>query len=239
MSDFKTLYGMDHNQYLALEQEARAADKEAFVRMEHLQPGTGGFYGMYGDGSPASNIALWNAIKSGDKRLRREDGEFATRPEIDGAMVRGPFSPDMAASKNGQWVYAGRTPDQYGAVQGSGDDAPTSNLRPGQEQWIFRANPVAPVQEQPVERAPDDPAPQGPTIYDSWDDYINIARAETEGMNRMPFVGPNWQKGNPTYADVPYNPNYSLEMFYPGSINDWREKLRDPLDGEQLTPVAK
>lgn len=242
MLDFKSLYGMDYDKYMALAEEARGADDQ------YMNRASGGYAGNYGwntgvyaaeGADPRANIALYNAIKAKDKRLYGADGEMSAAPEIQGVMVHGPMTEQMRAAKNGQWVYAGATPNENakGALASQWKDLGV-DVPQQVERWVYQETPAPQVQQQ-QEPVKDDPKPQGPTIYDSWDDYINIARAETEGMNRMPFVGPNWAKGNPTYADIEYNPEMSLERFYPGAINTWREKMRDPREGEPFKPVAK
>ncbi len=240
-TDFKSQYGMDYEQYINLYNEASAADPRfaglnGFANAASSPGGAGARLNMsFDENNAGSNIALWNAMKAKDKRLFGDDGGISSAPTIDGVTVFGSMNEDMRNAKGGRWEYTGsRYNGDYAGTTGDG----VSRGDPNVEAWTFRADPVAQPQENPGERMPDDPKPSGPTIYDSWDDYIRIAREETEGMNRMPFVGPNWQKGNPTYGDVPYNPEYSLEMFYPAAINDYRARLRDPLDGEQLTPFA-
>jgi hypothetical protein len=217
MDAFQQSYGFSMDDWNNLYNEASAKEGGLLEQAMANQRGGGAYFGK--DQDWGSSYAMMKAIKEGNKALTGEDGRLGYSPEIDGVMVRGEMTGAMQNSRNGTWNFVG-------------------NDEKGMPQYRFRANPeqAAPVMEQT--RRADDPRPQGPTIYDGWDQYIDIARKETEGLNRMPFVGPNWQEGNPTYGDIPYDPLLSLEMFYPGARNQWRDKLRDPLEGEMLTPVA-
>ena len=147
--------------------------------------------------------------------------------------------PGIADDDKGEWVYNFRpfTPSASYSSEGSPFGEP--NL--GEEYiWMTRPKP-APAAAAPVERKEAPPLPATPkgTIYDSWEDYQKIARNDTEGLNRMPFIGPQGDWGRETYGNVPMDPLLALEMFYPGALNEWGEKLRDPLDGQLLEAIAK
>lgn len=112
--------------------------------------------------------------------------------------------PQVPEGAKGYYVMTGSTPGQAG----TGNEGSQTYRFVGEQQ----AAPVArqPVQEEPVPQAPSD----GKTIYNDWDTYQNKARAEVEGMNRMPFVRSNFDL-------VSLDPQKAMNQFYPAA---WQEE---------------
>ncbi len=147
----------------------------------------------------------------------------------DGWMYRGTDMPAVPQGQKGYYTMVNTGPGLRTMNDGILDEGAQDTT------WRF----VSEKEEEPAPRqalpAQDDPAPDGPTIYDSTADWINIARAEDQGRNRMPFVGPNWSDGNKTYGDIPYDPLLSLEMFYPAGQNQFQQNNESPYDGGLLS----
>lgn len=151
----------------------------------------------------------------------------------DGATYRGLRPPPVPEGVKGRYVMTGvnQGPNQQGR---DGSPEPYIQQAHGND-WVFMGEQEQAPQMAAPQQMADDPAPGGPTIYDSTADWINIARAEDQGRNRMPFVGPNWSEGNKTYADVPYDPLLSLEMFYPSEQNKFQQNNKSPYEGGLLS----
>jgi hypothetical protein len=189
--------------------------------------------------SVSRQLELNPHLSRDDKRLPQDTDLLATAPEINGFRVSGPMTESMYNAKGGQWQFVGRKPDEW--ADWDPNTNPYATGVRSEDVWMFRENAPAPVAAPPRER-PDDVPDRQYNIFDyspkGWDDYTEVARQETLGMNRMPFVGPNGAERGEGYQDIPYDPLLGLEMFYPGTSNQWREKLRDPLDGALLKAIA-
>lgn len=105
---------------------------------------------------------------------------------------------------NGQWVMSGT-----GGGLRDGDGGTTQSYA----RWTFIPNqPAAAPSRAPM---PEEPAPQpqqndGKTIYNDWDTYQQRARADVEGMNRMPFVRSDFNL-------VSLDPAKAMDQFYPAA----------------------
>lgn len=161
---------------------------------------------------------------------------FATSSMIDGGIApedgwsyRGFNAPKVPEGQKGYYVMTNSVAGPQTVNDGIVDQGQQDTT------WRFVADQEKAPDAGPQQPRADDPAPDGPTIYDSTADWINIARAEDQGRNRMPFVGPNWSDGNKTYADIPYDPLLSLEMFYPTAQNQFQQNNESPYDGGLLS----
>ena len=148
--------------------------------------------------------------------------------------------PGIADDDKGEWVYNFRPKTPSYTFSGEGTPFGEADLG---EEYIWMTRPEAPAEAPaPPREKPDDVPDRKYNIFDyspqGWDDYTEVARQETLGMNRMPFVGPNGAERGEGYQDIPYDPLLALEMIYPGASNQWREKLRDPLEGSLLKAIA-
>lgn len=141
-------------------------------------------------------------------------------------------SPDMGrpnVGEGGQWIFAGNKHIGGPAVSGTdygGNQAMYSTT------WEWMPDPVAPQQQPapaPQQQRQDVPA-QLP-IYDDWNAYRQMARAQTEGLNRMPFVFGDYQQ-------IPTDPQSAFEMFYPGNMQGWQNQLRNPLFESTEVPFS-
>lgn len=151
-------------------------------------------------------------------------------------------------------AWLGQNPDAAKAMQWSGDyskmrahtpdgdyqmlgfyDSGENNRDP-QAQWIKALPDEEPQVAAPAAPQPtyEDPAPVGPTIYDSMDDWINIARREDYGRQNLWPVGPGTVPGRTGYQSIPLNLDLAKEMFFPTAANAWRDKMRDPFKGGLL-----
>jgi hypothetical protein len=142
--------------------------------------------------------------------------------------------------EGGNWMFSGKS--MVGGRGNSGDDhyeAPDHE----QGQWTWQPNQqmAAPAPEEvaPREDKPLPPEYDPDRMYNDNDYWLNMARRSTEGMNRMPFVGPRSNRygintGQSGYADLPYDPLLMMEEFYPKDLQGFQDKIRDPLDGDLL-----
>lgn len=99
-------------------------------------------------------------------------------------------------TKGGSWQYIGQQ-DSVG-------------------QWQF-VEQQAPQAAQPMEQPKEEPLPEYPKgdIYNDWDYYQGRARADVEGINKMPFMFSD-------YADIGLRtPQQNMNTFYPPS---WQEE---------------
>lgn len=166
------------------------------------------------------NLADINALQGGDTIYARHG--------------MNPVAPDGA---NGFWTVSGHHP---GVGANPGADA----YEPGQDmtQWRWVENPQAPApqQEAPQEPGPQQELPARLPIYDNspggWDQYMDFARAETEGLNRMPFVyGVGPQTGTRFLTD---DPAQQFNTFFPPNLQGWQEYLRNPMFEADAPPAA-
>jgi hypothetical protein len=144
-------------------------------------------------------------------------------------------------TEGGSWMFSGKS--MIGGRGNSGDDhyeAPDQEQ--GQWTWQPSQQAAAPMQEEaPAPRQDITPPPEyDPNrMYEDDDYFLDLSRRSVEGMNRMPFVGPTSNRygintGQSGYADLPYDPLLMMEEFYPKKLQGFQDKIRDPLDGEQL-----
>jgi hypothetical protein len=200
----------------------RRTDEGSLLGHEH---GIGGGFGMQ-DPMAASN------------RFERIEGNDWQAGDI--YNTRGMAPPTMPEGATGSWRFAGAGTD---TSTGYGDDAINEFQT---SQWVFepaqQAAPApVPVPEAPAPRRDVTPPPEyrPNRMYEDNDYWLDMARRSTEGMNRMPFVGPTSNRygintGQSGYADLPYDPLLVMEEFYPTRLQGWQEGLTDPLDGELL-----
>lgn len=157
----------------------------------------------------------------------RHDGVLAAPPSVEG----------------GRWQFVGSQPggpQAMGASQGPNDYNPTYGNDPAMQTWQWVADQPAPQQEAPQEPGQQQAIPARLPIYDNspggWDQYMDFARAETEGLNRMPFVygvGPN--TGTRFLTD---DPAQQFQTFYPSNLQGWQEYLRNPMFEGDAPPAA-
>lgn len=137
----------------------------------------------------------WNAANFGSPAGGQGNGP--------GLMLGQGMQPPTDAK--GQWVMSGQGPGAQDGGQGG------SSV--GYNRWTFIPNQpaAAPAQRQAQEEAPQQAAPaDGKTIYNDWDTYQNKARADVEGINRMPFMYSD-------YAGVSLDPQKAMQQFYPAA----------------------
>ncbi len=141
-------------------------------------------------------------------------------PNSAGALA--PPDPN-APAPTGQWQYIGdydtgnRNPDHGSSIQ---------------KQWRYQENQpqAAPAQRQVEEEPPPQAAPTGgKTIYNDWDTYQNKARADVEGMNRMPFVYSD-------YAGVSLDPQKAMQQFYPAAWQEGGVQKTIGPNGQNIAP---
>lgn len=115
--------------------------------------------------------------------------------------------PDPNAKSGGSWEFIGN----YDTGTRNPDHGPSE-----QGQWRYREAPqAAPMMREPVqEEAPQAGPTDGKTIYNDWDTYQNKARADVEGINRMPFAYSD-------YAGISLDPQKAMNQFYPPA---WQEQ---------------
>ena len=160
------------------------------------------------------------------------------------AVTSGLQAGDMATSygmqppprqSGGNWLFSGS--ETVGAGN-SGDDY----VAPGREQsrWTWQAD--AAPQASPEDRTPRETqnpefVPPALDIYDEspegWDRYRNIARAEAEGLNRMPFTF-----AGSDAAYIPTDKFSAFEMFYPSNLQGFQNYFRNPLLESDTPPAS-
>jgi hypothetical protein len=134
---------------------------------------------------------------------------------------------DKREPAKGKWRYLGPDASHYGAYAAGGEQPVADNAK-GAWMWEEDAAPAAaaPVEEeQPKKKA--ERFPEG-DIYNDWDYYTKRARADVEGINRMPF----------TYSDFPnigQTPAEATQQFYPGA---WQEGGVQKIIGPNGTNIA-
>jgi hypothetical protein len=127
-------------------------------------------------------------------------------------------------TKGGQWQYIG----QQDTGMRNPEHGPASQ---GQWQFVEQQAPQAQApMPPPEEKQPEQPAdPSGKTIYNDWDTYRNKARADVEGINRMPFTFSD-------YAGVALDKNDAMQQFYPGAYQEGGvQKIIGP-NGQNIAP---
>ena len=158
------------------------------------------------------------------------------------------FNPDVAdAVDRGEFASGSR----HFGLHGHMENRPQANFR----EWEYRA--LNPDVHQAVNRGHflsgadhfkqfgygENRAVNDPNlIYDDDAFFMSNARRSTEGLNRMPGVGPynpNMLHSPTGYDTVPYQPLLAHEMMYPAHLNEWRGSLhgamRSPFTG--LVPL--
>jgi hypothetical protein len=151
------------------------------------------------------------------------------------AVTDGLKAGDMALSfgmqpppqqEGGNWLFAG---NQMVGGGNYGDDY----VAPGQNksQWIYQPQQQAAPQQAAPQQGPRPDVPAQLPIYDDWDAYRNMARAQTEGLNRMPFVFADSQK-------IPTNQQDAFNMFYPANLQGWQNQMRNPLFESDVPPLG-
>ncbi len=145
----------------------------------------------------------------------------------DGWTFRGAGAPLDIDGQNGYWVMTGST----SAPGFSAGDNPGVMQTDNSYRFVStqpQAAPVArPVQEEaaPPPKAEDN----GKTIYNDWDTYQTKARADVEGINRMPFVFPD-------YGDlVGLDRSRIADTFFPAA---WQESGVQKTIGPNGTNIA-
>jgi hypothetical protein len=114
--------------------------------------------------------------------------------------------PDPNAKPTGSWQFIGN----FDTGTRNPDHGPSEQ---GQWQWREDAKPAPVVQQAKQEEAPEPRFPDG-DIYNDWDYYQKKARAEVEGMNRMPYVFSD-------YVNISLDPQKAMNQFYPAA---WQEQ---------------
>jgi hypothetical protein len=145
-----------------------------------------------------------------------------------GDMVLAQGMQAPAPQEGGTWVFSGS--NMVGGRGSSGDDdfmAPDQQ----QSQWIFQPQQQAAPQQAPQQQGPRPDVPAQLPIYDDWDAYRQMARAQTEGLNRMPFVFADSQK-------VPTDKQDAFSMFYPANLQGWQNQMRNPLFESDVPPLG-
>jgi hypothetical protein len=182
----------------------------------------------------ATGYSIW----AGDMFGAPQDGQVT----FSRAMPRVPGTGGMHAFGNiasfaegqqpevakGKWRYLGPDASAYGAYAAGGEQPVADNAK-GAWMWEEDAKPQAamPAEEMPQKKT-QERFPEG-DIYNDWDYFQKRARADVEGINRMPF----------TYADYPnvaQNPGDAMNQFYPGAWQDSGvQKIIGP-NGSNIAP---
>lgn len=171
-----------------------------------------------------------SALQSGDMVNFTAGDGVAPPPAIDG----------------GRWHFVGTqdgSPIMIGAAGGDNGYNPGAGNTPDMQTWQWVAEQPAPAPQQapPPQRDPETtPQQWDPNrLYEDDDYFLNMSRRSVEGLNRMPFVGPQsmrygFNTGQSGYADIPYDPLLAMDSFYPNFLQGWQDNMLDPFDGEQL-----
>lgn len=157
----------------------------------------------------------------------------------DGVVTQSIQRPDIPKDENGRptvkgrWNYIGNS-DQFG--MGTGGSSPLGDNSGGGQSgptsaWVFEAEEKASVpakfEEEP--KKPKERFPEG-DIYNDWDYYTKRARADVEGINRMPFTFND-------YPNVEKDKNDAFQQFYPAA---WQtggvQKIVGP-NGSNIAPM--
>jgi hypothetical protein len=148
--------------------------------------------------------------------------------------ARGMAPPELGGEQGGFWRFAGsgKGMENKWSSDDSGNEFDTS-------QWIYempqqQAAPQQREMQQPQQR---EFVPPALDIYDEtpegWDRYRNIARAEAEGLNRMPFTFAGTEA-----AYIPTDKQSAFEMFYPSDLQGYQNYFRNPLLESDLPPLS-
>jgi hypothetical protein len=204
----------------------RQNDEGTLLGHEH---NIGGRYGMMGPQDPAAASNRFDRFQVTPETQFQAGDVFNTR-----GMAPPP------PREGGSWRFAGGGKGMEGKL--GGDDSPHVY---DTSQWIYeptqQQQAAAPVAE-PVAQRQDVPLPpeyDPNRMYEDDDYWLDMARRSTEGMNRLPFVGPTSNRygintGQSGYADLAYDPLLVMEEFYPGNLQGWQDKVRDPFEGGLL-----
>lgn len=143
----------------------------------------------------------------------RDDGYFASSSLIDGGqaptdgwMYRGSFAPKVPEGTKGYWAMTNSVAGPKTVNDGIVDQGQQDNT------WRFVGEQQASAPQQPLQQQ-EAPLPEYPKgdIYEDNDYWQKKARAEVEGINKMPGVFSN-------YADISLmNPRQIENIFYPPS----------------------
>lgn len=178
-----------------------------------------------GEAPNAEHGGVWTGQGIVARPEDQEGGRWEARRTTLGAQ-----NPNLAAMWN-------QGPEFQGAT-GTDPNEPTMD-------WVFvrdsgQAAP-APAPAQEPDQAPQTmPQQWDPNrLYEDDDYFLNMSRRSVEGLNRMPFVGPQsmrygFNTGQSGYADIPYDPLLAMDSFYPNFLQGWQDNMIDPFDGEQL-----
>jgi len=154
----------------------------------------------------AGKLAFSNFNQAIDYGMKPVDGMVYTGTTMPGVGIN-PMTgqrPDPNAKPTGSWEFIGN------------QDTGTRNPDHGPSQvgqWQYREAAAAPAmaaRPQQEEPAPQQAPSDGKTIYNDWDTYQNKARADVEGINRMPFMYSD-------YAGVSLDPQKAMNQFYPAA----------------------
>ena len=171
------------------------------------------------------------------------DGNSFDLQPGDRFVTTGYDSADMGApgaAEGGRWVFAGTRHVDGPAVSGT-DEGGNQAVYHTDWEWMPDTAPQQPAPQQPPQEPGQQQAiPARLPIYDNspggWDQYMDFARAETEGLNRMPFVygaGPN--TGTRFLTD---DPAQQFQTFYPSNLQGWQEYMRNPMFESDAPPAA-
>lgn len=178
-----------------------------------------------GDGR---KLAFANFNQAVDYGMKPVDGMVYTGTTMPGVGLN-PMTgqpPDPNAKPAGSWEFIGnqdtgtRNPDHGPSQMG---------------QWRYRETPQAtPMPQQPAqEEAPQQAAPtNGKTIYNDWDTYQNKARADVEGINRMPFAYSD-------YAGISLDPQKAMNQFYPSAWQEQGVQKTIGPNGQNIAPYLQ
>lgn len=156
----------------------------------------------------------WNAANFGSPAGGQGNGP--------GLMLAAGMQPPTDAK--GQWVMTGSAPGTQDGGQGG------SSVGHNRYTFIPNQPQSAPAQRQVQEEAPVEAAPtDGKTIYNDWDTYQGKARADVEGMNRMPFVYSD-------YAGVSLDPQKAMQQFYPAAWQEGGVQKTIGPNGQNIAP---
>lgn len=133
--------------------------------------------------------------------------------------------PKAEMPTNGRWQYLGPDLEQFGIR--AADQNPINPNMQGAWKWVEDKAPVAAAPAEEMVKKPVERFPEG-DIYNDWDYFQKRARADVEGINRMPF----------TYADYPnvgQTKQDAFNQFYP---NAWQTNGLQPVIGPNGQNIA-
>lgn len=123
----------------------------------------------------------------------------------DGMTFRGAQAPTAPAGAKGRYVLTNTGAQSFG-----GPDSGQQSVANNEWTWIGEPQASPAAAQQPTQQRPQEPtAPaNGKTIYNDWDTFQSKARADVEGINRMPFTFAD-------YGGVSTDPSEAMNQFYP------------------------